>query len=86
MKYFIRYQYIFQLGGNVHRSELYTNYTEENGLIGKPICVIEEGQKQNMFSKLKKLGINKTQLERITSLAKYREDGIIDLEGKYHKW
>lgn len=80
-EYWLAYTFVFNIGRNYHRVEYYTNYSRENGLIGKPVKVVESAKISDILK-----GLPSAQKKRVQSLAKAREDGVISPDGEYYRW
>jgi len=78
--YFVRYNFVFAIGKNYHKVEIYSDYSKDNGLEGDPIYRLENSNKRILIRHLKKF-CTKEQISVIESLARDRQDMIVSPVG-----
>jgi len=79
-----RYNYHFAVGGGFHQIEVYKSYSEELGL--KDLIITLSNGNFSKLSKELSQYFTKEQIVKIKSLAKYKEDNIIDENCKFHSF
>lgn len=74
---------VFAIGGFSHMVNLYPHYTPEKGLHGEPLSF--RCRRKDVLMREIKSRLTKIQIERLSLAMKYRQDAIIDEEGKILK-
>ena len=80
----MKYNFVFCVGQNYHRVELFEKYTDENGCINK-LHEFESSRAVDLRKQIKSF-LTKEQLTKFDSLSKHREDGIITENGSYYNY
>lgn len=78
----IRYTYVWNIGQNYHRVEIFSFYTKENGLLNK-ISEIENTLASEILKFLRQNNLPKEQIKMVHDLMKMKSDGIITSDLKY---
>lgn len=81
-----RYSYVFSIGMNTHRLQIYSSYTRESGL-KDVVYDIEAARMTDLLRLFADSGYyNEVQAKCVEDAGRSREDGIYSPEGKYYKY
>lgn len=82
----LAYSFIFSVGANTHRAQLFESYSKENGLEGEHFLSSEHTRYRDVLKDVREY-LTKEQIKVFTNVAKARELFIIVMpDGKVHSY